>query len=943
MLCFDMRLVQRLRGERTNEESTSRDRSKSVCVTSFRNKPPRDVGAFKLFHRRASSAFSTASDLISRRGVFSRRYYGSVEQLQQPEVDGHEHCRRFRIENGDSPGEKDAMFGSPSTPVLENPECQTRWYFKYFLGKLHQNYIGVDNDKSPFFLSIVLNEDNNSCVPLYRAILFKKTGAHKISLPIPQNKVLTVKQILSNFPNMDKVEKGPKEIFSPDIQKDLLLLEEQEGSVNFKFGVIFMKQGQTSDDEILSNEYGSPNFDQFLTLLGDKIRLKGWDKYRGGLDTKGDMTGKHSRYTVYEGHEIMFHVSTLLPYSRDNRQQVERKRHIGNDIVNIVFIDIESDDQGENVHAQFNPTCIKSQFTHIFAVVSNNSKGDYRLSVFSDEAVPLFGPSLPCPPIFSDPYLFREFLLVKLINGEKATFETPTFARKRERTLEMLIKDLHSEHVTDTRITMLNRRAFSDVLADTPRHSRLKEDSRQIEFVRIGQALKLEAIVRGDAPTSLASTGAAGSVFKRSPWEANCFYPVFPSHPVSSGDSWGENKLILATDEGTFVVEDGTSHRQVFDKSLQVRQLNVVEPHGILLLRAGASHKDCKVYVFRLSQLQSQTDVKTRMDVKDYRMERTRGANLYALSRPGGARLRMCVAVGKKLLMFQWKHSAAWTAWCPTSDTDTIEGFTFFWELNLSETPTILTILDNVWSPISPTHGDILVCVGYKNHWDVVNGRSGQAQHLYTVDGNRVHLVAALDLYEDQEIQLMLCYNHTCHFQKLNEANNTNTSTSTDFDFHWNSAPTDIVCAFPYVIAFTPNTMEIRLVVNGNLIHTMSMPKLQLITSKTDIFFATTAPEFFPNKADLLHVDTRQQELQKVSPPSSPNASPEGKPLRIYRIPIHSLSRSPHPDNNRTNSPPVWKSADSKLTVPEQPRVSRSASSSPVPPVRARVQQASLK
>lgn len=52
---------------------------------------------------------------------------------------------------------------------------------------------------------------------------------------------------------MDKIEKGPKEIFSPDIQKDLLLLEEQEGSVNFKFGIIYMKQGQATDDEILSN------------------------------------------------------------------------------------------------------------------------------------------------------------------------------------------------------------------------------------------------------------------------------------------------------------------------------------------------------------------------------------------------------------------------------------------------------------------------------------------------------------------------------------------------------------------------------------------------------------------------------------------------------------------------------------------------------------------
>lgn len=46
---------------------------------------------------------------------------------------------------------------------------------------------------------------------------------------------------------------------------------------------------------------------------------------------------------------------------------------------------------------------------------------------------------------------FREFLLVKLINGEKATFQTPTFSRKRERTLEMLIKDLYEEYAHDTK------------------------------------------------------------------------------------------------------------------------------------------------------------------------------------------------------------------------------------------------------------------------------------------------------------------------------------------------------------------------------------------------------------------------------------------------------------------------------------------------------------
>lgn len=37
------------------------------------------------------------------------------------------------------------------------------------------------------------------------------------------------------------------------VSQDLLLLEEQEGSVNFKFGVIYAKKGQTTDDEMLSN------------------------------------------------------------------------------------------------------------------------------------------------------------------------------------------------------------------------------------------------------------------------------------------------------------------------------------------------------------------------------------------------------------------------------------------------------------------------------------------------------------------------------------------------------------------------------------------------------------------------------------------------------------------------------------------------------------------
>lgn len=71
-------------------------------------------------------------------------------------------------------------------------------------------------------------------------------------MPFNSQQKLTVKQLLSHFSSMD-ANKTPKELFSADIQKDLLLLEEQEGSVNFKFGVVYMKSGQKCDDEMLSN------------------------------------------------------------------------------------------------------------------------------------------------------------------------------------------------------------------------------------------------------------------------------------------------------------------------------------------------------------------------------------------------------------------------------------------------------------------------------------------------------------------------------------------------------------------------------------------------------------------------------------------------------------------------------------------------------------------
>lgn len=56
--------------------------------------------------------------------------------------------------------------------------------------------------------------------------------------------------------------------------------------------MIYVKEGQYTEEEILDNNDNSMLFDEFLQIMGEKVRLKGFDRYKGGLDTVHDLTGE---------------------------------------------------------------------------------------------------------------------------------------------------------------------------------------------------------------------------------------------------------------------------------------------------------------------------------------------------------------------------------------------------------------------------------------------------------------------------------------------------------------------------------------------------------------------------------------------------------------------------------------------------------------------------
>ncbi|XP_052397472.1 rap1 GTPase-activating protein 1 isoform X9 [Carassius gibelio] len=319
-------------------------------------------------------------------------------------------------------------------------ECNStaKIYRKHFLGKEHFNYYTVDSALGHLVFSMkydVIGDQEH-----LRLMLRTKMKTYHDVIPI---------SCLTEFPNIVQMAKLVCEevnvdrffpVLYPKASRLIVTFDEHVISNNFKFGVIYQKFGQTSEEELFGNNEESPALVEFLEFLGQKIELHDFKGFRGGLDVTHGQTGSESVYHNFHNKEIMFHVSTKLPYTEGDTQQLQKKRHIGNDIVAIVF-------QEENT--PFVPDMIASNFLHAYVVVQvENACSDnvlYKVSVTARDDVPFFGPSLPNPAIFKKGPEFHEFLLTKLINAEYSCYKAEKFAKLEERTRSALLETLYEE------------------------------------------------------------------------------------------------------------------------------------------------------------------------------------------------------------------------------------------------------------------------------------------------------------------------------------------------------------------------------------------------------------------------------------------------------------------------------------------------------------------
>ncbi|XP_074112685.1 uncharacterized protein LOC141536218 isoform X1 [Cotesia typhae] len=334
----------------------------------------------------------------------------------------------------------------PTQPAWQpriDQDDTAKCYRRFFVGREHVNLVGRDSENGPVLVS--MKAETVAGQEHWRVLLRIRSGStHElvpsINLepnPSPSKMVKAINECLNVSTLMPIVCSGAGTLIARYDEHALVS--------KFKFGVLHQRVGQVTEEQLFGNRQITPAFQEFLDLLGQKIDLKDHKGYRGGLDTRHGQTGDSAVYEVFRGREVLFHVASMLPYSPGDSQQLQRKRHIGNDIVAIIF---------QEEPTPFSPDMIASHFLHAFIVVqvidpcTPNTR--YKVSITARDDVPWFGPALPTPAVFLRGVEFKEFLLTKLVNAENAAYKAEKFAKLELRTRSALLESLVDELQTKT-------------------------------------------------------------------------------------------------------------------------------------------------------------------------------------------------------------------------------------------------------------------------------------------------------------------------------------------------------------------------------------------------------------------------------------------------------------------------------------------------------------
>ncbi|KAG7164375.1 Tuberin-like, partial [Homarus americanus] len=146
-----------------------------------------------------------------------------------------------------------------------------------------------------------------------------------------------------------------------EFQRALRVIDLIRPQETHKIGVLCVRKGQTTEQEILRNTFGSLRYMSFIMGLGKGLDLQSLSQdevFLGGLDTKGS-DGKAVFIWQDDVMQVVFHVATLMPTKNLDPNCNGKKCHIGNNYVTIVYNESGKPYDMNTIKGQFNHTVVE--------------------------------------------------------------------------------------------------------------------------------------------------------------------------------------------------------------------------------------------------------------------------------------------------------------------------------------------------------------------------------------------------------------------------------------------------------------------------------------------------------------------------------------------------------------------------------------------------------
>ncbi|TDZ68348.1 Tuberous sclerosis 2 protein-like protein [Colletotrichum trifolii] len=217
---------------------------------------------------------------------------------------------------------------------------------------------------------------------------------------LANNNILPSHLMVQLMTSTPQTQDGARPIPLPDddtIQRAVRVFDRNSTVDGHKVGVIYIGEGQTQESEILANVSGSSDYVTFLNGLGTLTKLKGSKFNTQGLDREYNTDGEYTFCWRDRVTEMVFHVITQMPTSLDRDPLcINKKRHIGNDFVNIIFNDSGS---------PFRFDTFPSEFNYVNIVITPESRASFlamRENPPSDKHMPFYKVQVMSKPGFPE-------------------------------------------------------------------------------------------------------------------------------------------------------------------------------------------------------------------------------------------------------------------------------------------------------------------------------------------------------------------------------------------------------------------------------------------------------------------------------------------------------------------------------------------------------------